>query len=325
MTSAGAAVMGCLAVAFGSLTACTRNSVRAGAAGSTTVQHVRIAGERRLYRLHIPAGFDTSHSVPLVIVLHGHGESAENFEQYTGMSAKADAEGFIAVYPQAQGDPSDWHTAIDGSNQRDDILFVRGIIAILSRRYRIDARRVYAAGHSNGGIMTYRLASALSAQIAAVGVTAGSIGMVDAQGDTLRIAPPAHPVAVIHFHGLADPSVPYAGGQESDGPDNIVSVPNTIRFWVTADQCPTAPTNRTVSANRNVVVDRYEPCATGTAVVLYTIVGGAHRWPGDEVPWWTFPGRDVSDVDATDRMWDFFVAHPKAVAAPPLRMDRSTP
>lgn len=320
-----------------SLGACRANSVSGGSAGSTTVQHLRVAHEQRTYRLHLPARFDTSHGSPLVIVLHGHGESAENFEKYTGMSDKADAEGFIAVYPQALGDPSDWHTAIDGSGRRDDIAFVRAIIEVLSRKYHIDARRIYAAGHSNGGIMTYRLASTLSDRIAAIGVTAGSIGMIDERGDTLRIAPPAYPVSVIHFHGLADPSVPYGGGAESDGPDNIVSVPNTIRFWVTADDCLPAPSSRSVSANRNVITERYEPCAAGTSVVLYTIVDGTHRWPGDDVPWWTFPGREVSDVDATDRMWDFFAAHPKqppgtppaadrtlqsaVPAAPPLRMD----
>lgn len=291
--------------------ACTRNRVDSGPQGVTTVQHMRVAGALRTYRLHLPAHFDSSRRVPLVIVLHGHGESAENFERYTGMSEKADAEGFIAVYPQALGDPSEWHTAIDGSDKRDDIRFVRDIINLLSRTYPIDQRRIYAAGHSNGGFMTYRLASALSNRLAAVGVTAGSIGMVDDRGDTVRVAPPRFPVAVIHFHGGADPSVPYNGGPEDDGPDNIISVRNTIRFWTGADRCPALPSGRQVSANGNVIIDTYTPCAAGTAVVLYTIVDGAHRWPGDDVPWWTFPGRDITDVNATDRMWDFFVAHPK--------------
>ena len=270
-----------------------------------------VAGQLRTYLLHIPAHYDTIRRAPLVIVLHGHGESAANFEKYTGMSTKADAEGFIAVYPQALGDPSDWHTAIDGPRKRDDIAFVREIINQLERTYRVDHHRIYAAGHSNGGIMTYRLASTLSDKIAAIGVTAGSIGMVDSLGDTLRIAPPRHPVSVIHFHGLADPSVPYAGGPESDGPDNIVSVKNTIAFWVAADHCPPLPASRTVSRDRNVIVDSYGPCASGTAVTLYTIIDGTHRWPGDEVPWYTFPGRDDSDVVATDVMWNFFVAHPR--------------
>ena len=293
------------------LQACSRPSISPGAAGVTSQQQMYVAGEMRTYLLHIPAHYDTIRRAPLVIVLHGHGESAANFEKYTGMSSKADAEGFVVVYPQALGDPSDWHTAIDGPRKRDDIAFVREIINQLERTYRIDHHRIFAAGHSNGGIMTYRLASTLSDKLAAIGVTAGSIGMVDSLGDTLRVAPPKHPVSVIHFHGLADPAVPYAGGPESDGPDNIVSVKNTIAFWVAADHCPRAPASRTVSKDRNVIMESYAPCASGTAVTLYTIIDGTHRWPGDEVPWYTFPGRDDSDVVATDLMWDFFVAHPR--------------
>jgi len=273
---------------------------------------MHVAGELRTYLLHIPAHYDTIRRAPLVIVLHGHGESASNFEKYTGMSDKADQEGFIAVYPQALGDPSDWHTAIDGPATRDDIAFVRNIIDLLERNYRIDHNRIYAAGHSNGGFMAYRLASTLSDKLAAVGVTAGSIGMIDDRNDTLRIAPPAHPVSVIHFHGIADPSVPYAGGAESDGPDNIVSVRNTIKFWIKADRCDPGRVTRSISDNGNVIIDRYQPCAKNTAVALYTIVDGTHRWPGDDVPWYTFPGRDDSDVVATDVMWDFFAAHPRA-------------
>lgn len=291
--------------------ACTPNRVRNGPEGTTTEQHLVVGGQQRLYRLHIPAHYDTIRAAPLVIVLHGHGESAENFEQYTGMSDKADAEGFIVVYPQALGDPSEWHTAIDGSRKRDDVAFVRQIIATVRRSFRVDPHRIYAAGHSNGAIMTYRLASLMSDQLAAIGITAGTIGMVDERGDTTRIAPPPHPVSVIHFHGLADGDVPYRGGPESDGPDNIISVPNTIRFWTHADHCPTSPRSRTVSDNRNVIVETYAPCAKGTAVVLYTIVDGGHRWPGDDVPWYTFPGRDITDVSATDSMWSFFAAHPR--------------
>jgi len=291
--------------------ACARNTIDREPPGVTSEQKMYVAGELRTYLLHIPAHYDTIRRAPLVIVLHGHGESAENFEKYTGMSDEADAKGFIAVYPQALGDPSDWHTAIDGPSKRDDIKFVRGIIDLLEHRYRIDHRRIYAAGHSNGGIMTYRLASMLSDKLAAVGVTAGSIGMIDDKGDTLRIAPPPHPVAVIHFHGMQDQDVPYRGGPESDGPDNIVSVSNTIGFWLNADHCSATPASRTVSADRNVVIDAYYPCAKGTAVELYTIKDGAHRWPGDDIPWYTFPGRDDSDIIATDVMWSFFTAHPR--------------
>jgi len=301
-----------VAFSAGLTVACAHPTPGTGSTGVTHEQHIVIDGVQRIYRLHLPAHFDSiRRAIPLVFVLHGHGDNAEDFESSTGMSDKADAEGFITVYPQAQGDPSDWHTAIDGSSKRDDVDFIRTLIRTLSHRYHIDQRRIYAAGHSNGGFMTYRLASLLSDKLAAVGVTAGSIGMIDAAGDTVRIAPPPHPVAIIHFHGMKDESVPYFGGPESDGPDNILAVEHTIRFWTRANHCPARPATHVVSNNRNLVVDTYQPCDKATAVMLYTIVDAPHRWPGDDVPWWTFPGPDITDVNATDAMWAFFAAHPK--------------
>lgn len=291
--------------------ACTRNAPGSGPEGHTTVQHIMVDGVSRMYRLHLPAHFDSGRPTPLAIVLHGHGESAENFERYTGMSAEADAQRFIVVYPQALGTPSVWHTAVDGSDAHDDVDFVRLLIHHLEHEYAIDRRRVYVAGHSNGGFMAYRLASLLSNEIAAVGVSAGSIGMVGARGDTMHFAAPEHAVSVIHFHSMNDPSVPYTGGHESDGPDNVLGVAQTIRFWTRVDRCQPTPASHTVSSDGNVVVDTYTPCDRGTAVVLYTIVDGAHRWPGDYLPWWTFPGPEIRDVNATDRMWQFFVTHPR--------------
>jgi len=295
-------------------TACLHNTLDSASESQTVVHAMTVDHNTRTYRLHLPTHLTPHEHLPLVIVLHGHGDNAQDFEASTGMSDKADTEHFIAIYPQAMGNPSDWHSAVDGPADKADVDFVHEIIHTMIEQYHVDRTRIFVAGHSNGGFMAYRIASLLSNDIAAVGVTAGSIGSIDKQGDTIRISQPRRPVAVIHFHGYADPSVPYEGGDEDDGPDNIVSAPNTVHFWVTADGCPATPT-RVISSNKNVIVDSYTPCALGTAVVFYTIVDGQHRWPGDDIPWWTFPNREITDVDATNVMWDFFRAHPKSNSA----------
>lgn len=289
--------------------ACTRNAPDSGAEGATVVEHLRVDGEPRTYRLHLPAHYATLHRVPLVLAFHGHGDDAAAFESATGISDEADDQGFIAVYPQALGDPTDWHTGVDGPRRLDDVDFTRELIRVLTRAFRVDRHRIYAAGHSNGGIMVYRLASLLSGRLAAIAVSAGTIGMVAPNGDTTRFARPRWPVPVLAFHGLADTGVPYDGGAESDGPANVISAANTIRFWAAADHCPLRPPTRTVSADSNIVVDRYAPCAAGSEVVLYTIIHGTHRWPGDDQPWWTFPPAPTTDLNATDVMWRFFAAH----------------
>ena len=230
-----------LAGAIASTTSCTRRALEVARPGTTADADVDVNGVTRAYRIHLPASYDSSRPVPLVIMLHGHGGHAATFEESTGMSEKADHEGFIVLYPQALGSPSAWHSAIDGPATRGDIAFVRTLLDTTARRYNVDGRRIYVAGHSNGGFMTYRIASVLSRRVAAIGVVAGSIGLVTDAGDTIRIATPNAPVAVVHLHGLADRSVPYAGGPESDGPDHVIAVENTIGFWTAADSAPPSP------------------------------------------------------------------------------------
>ena len=274
-----------------------------------------VGHEKRTYILHVPAAYHRDSPVPLVILLHGHGSRAETFERLTGMSDMADQKGFIVAYPQALGSPSVWHSGVDGSARIDDVAFIRTLIQTLREKYNIDPDRIYVGGHSNGAFMAYRVGAALSATVAAVGISAGSIGRVTSRGDTVRIQTPDNPVSVVAFHGLADNSVPYFGGKEADGPSRIITVPNSMRLWVTADHCGTTP-DTTILDRGNVTREEYHDCLAGTSVVLYTIANGTHRWAGDEAPWWEFWHDDRGTLSATDSMWAFFAAHPRARIAP---------
>lgn len=274
---------------------------------------VPVGAQTRSYILHVPRGLGPDDHPALVVMLHGHGARAESFERSTGMSRKADHEKFIVVYPQALGSPSVWHSAVDGSRRIDDVAFIQALIDSMISRHGVDPARVYVAGHSNGAFMAYRVGAALSSRIAALGISAGSIGRITRRGDTLRVRMPVDPVSVIAFHGRADHSVPYDGGPESDGPPRIVPTAESIRLWVNGDGCDIAPASDT-SDGGNVIREDYSGCRDGTKVVLYTIVDGTHRWPGDQTPWWKFAGNGKSAVNATNLMWAFFQAHPKHAA-----------
>lgn len=274
------------------------------------VHDLTVGREMRDYILHVPKSYDRDRPTPLVILLHGHGARAQTFERSTGMSGNADKNGFIVAYPQALGSPSVWHTGVDGSARIDDVAFIRILIDSISSDYNIDPSRIYVAGHSNGAFMAYRVGSALSSTVAAIGISAGSIGRITSHGDTLRIGAPSTPVSVIAFHGKADQTVPYDGGAEEDGPRRIVSAPQSIHFWVNGDGCSAKPAT-TVLDQGNVIRDDYTECRAGSEVVLYTIVDGTHKWPGDDAPWWELWGHASHAVSATDAMWSFFKAHPK--------------
>ena len=59
------------------------------------------------------------------------------------------------------------------SNKVDDVGFTRALLDDLATVTNVDAKRVFATGISNGGIMCYRLASELSDRIAAIAPVAG--------------------------------------------------------------------------------------------------------------------------------------------------------
>ncbi|MFV1967883.1 MAG: PHB depolymerase family esterase [Pirellulaceae bacterium] len=109
----------------------------------------------------------------------------------TGWAEKADREGFLAVFPEGTppdpsrparfiGNPQTWN---DGSKRSNlgaavrgvaDVEFVSAMLSDLSTRFKVDKRRVYATGFSNGASMTFRLARELSTAIAAVAPVAGA-------------------------------------------------------------------------------------------------------------------------------------------------------
>ncbi|HEY8309715.1 MAG TPA: PHB depolymerase family esterase [Gemmatimonadaceae bacterium] len=274
---------------------------------------MRLGREQRDYILHVPKSYDRRTAAPLVVLLHGHGSRAQTFERLTGMSRKSDRNGFIVAYPQALGSPSVWHSGVDGSARIDDVAFIRTLIDSIRVAYNIDPDRIYVAGHSNGAFMAYRVGVALSSTVAAIGISAGSIGRITSRGDTVRIQAPLRPVSLIAFHGRADDMVPYDGGAETDGPRRIVSAPASIRFWALADGCSVAP-DTTVLEQGNVVRADFTGCRAGTEVVFYTIADGTHKWAGDRTPWWKFWEHTNNSLSATDEMWAFFKAHPRVTS-----------
>ena len=122
--------------------------------------------------------------MPLVVVLHGGGGNAENIEEVTGFSEKADEEGFIVVYPDGSGRLDryllTWNAGFCCGyaleNNIDDVGFIRALIEYLQEKYAINRNMIYVTGISNGGMMSYRLGAELSDIVAAIAPVAGSIG-----------------------------------------------------------------------------------------------------------------------------------------------------
>jgi polyhydroxybutyrate depolymerase len=257
---------------------------------------VESGGVQRSYLLHVPKGFDSRAPVPVVFVFHGWSGLPEDMVGTTDFNAIADREGFLAVYPRGSGTGNgdlSWNAGICCGyaldRKVDDVAFVRRMLEDLASFAAPDPQRIYATGFSNGAFLSYRLACEMSDAFAAVAPVGGVLVLADCR--------PRQPVAVIHIHGLIDVSVPYEGGGDliSGG---FPSVEESIQTWVALDGCSGAPV--TDAPYKNVVHTAYDSCRAGTAVELYAINYFGHRWPL------------ANTMPASETIWKFFAAHPKA-------------
>jgi polyhydroxybutyrate depolymerase len=262
------------------------------------------SGEKREYVLYVPKSYDRSRSTPLVISMHGAGLWGAAQRDISRWNELADSKGFIVVYPSGAGGNGVriWR-AEPGDGLTKDVRFISDMIDTLSSSYNIDSTRVYANGLSNGGGMSFALSCTLSNRIAAVGLVGA------AQTLPWRWCTDEKPVPVISFHGTADPVVPYNGGASWISPRPFPNVPNWSANWAQRNRCRGKPVEATVTSD--VTRREYTKCAANAAVVLYTIHGGGHTWPGGmELPEW-FVGRTTRSIDATSSMWAFFTEHPR--------------
>jgi polyhydroxybutyrate depolymerase len=169
----------------------------------------------RTYHTHVPESYTGGRAVPLVIALHYYGKNGSFFEEYTGFSDVADTAGFIVVYPDATGSPSEWNEGIGITSSTlavDDVAFISALIDQFKSRYNIDANRVFLTGFSSGSVMTHKLGGELASKIAAIGPVSGQ-----ATTEIMNGLHPSRPVAVMHIHMLDDNSLEYDGGLDGAG------------------------------------------------------------------------------------------------------------
>jgi polyhydroxybutyrate depolymerase len=280
--------------------------------GFTTARHVRLGNWTRDYLLRVPRQPPYSlmgrrRRFPLLILLHGSGARGESIRRQSGMDSVAESRRFLVAYPDGSGElfglSTDWNAGhcCGGAHfdRVDDIAFLRAVIADISARLPVDARRIYIAGFSDGARMAYRTACEMAGEVTAVAAVSGSL--------VAEHCRPSRPIPVIAFHGIEDDEVPYDDSAytapSSPVPPDAGSLPPTVRFWLATDEC------------RRIVTRRVSPHVISTAgigcsadVTFYAIEGAGHSWP-TLAP----AGGDVDEgpgeVSASSVIADFFLRH----------------
>ena len=225
----------------------------------------------RNYLVYIPNSYDSEIDYPLIFLFHGFGGIASQFMNTADMRDLAESKNFIVVYPQGldlAGTGSHWNCSnpsADNKSDVDDIGFIENLIDQLLIDYPvIDNKRIYAAGYSNGGFMSYYLACN-SKKFAAIGSVAGT--MLD---DSYQNCNAQFPTAMINIHGTDDFDVPYVGNSY------YPSIPDVVDWWKNFNNA----TNEDLLTNQDGTIEQYiyYDDAGDRFVEHIKVIGGGHYW-----------------------------------------------
>jgi polyhydroxybutyrate depolymerase len=287
------------------------------AAGNHTFT-LRHGNRNRTYIVHVPAG--ATGALPVVLAFHGGGGNASGFQDYAELDEVADSAHFIVVYPNGTGvlpnalltwNAGDGCCGYAAEQNVDDVDFAATLVDDLAGRTRIDRRRVYATGHSNGAILSHRIAAERSGLVAAIAPVAGSL-------DLAQFSPSAY-VPVLQIHSVDDPRALYDGGlgPPFPGTDNQVyhqPAQAGLDRWRAADFClgttPDTLEKRvgavgTANAGHTATLLVWRPCRNGTEVSHWKLTVAGHGWPGDQPSGTPLSGPHTSIVNAAREVWKF--------------------
>ncbi len=182
----------------------------------------------------------------------------------------------------------------------------------VSRDYSVDDARIYAAGVSNGGMMSYRVGCEMD-EIAAVAAVVALLP-IPISDECSRSFP------VMGIVGTEDPFVSFTG----EGPSRQVarwtgegivtlSADATMEIFARNNSCDPEPTitKLPVKVEDGTSVEKYafNNCSVERALEYYVVDGMGHGWPPKPSPLERISGPSSGNIDATETVWDFLSVH----------------
>lgn len=277
--------------------------------GGEFEQGIVSGGQGRAYLVVVPPSARPEVPAPLLLLYHGRPQSIQSLRGVTDMDRAAGARGWILVYPKAlTGGWAELRNTYPATIGQNDVLFTHDIVEAVSEELNIDRSRIYAAGFSNGSLMTMRLACDLGDELAAVAPVAGTVSRRLDDDCAWR-----DPIPLVTFLGDRDNQFFWDG--ITTGTDRGYSGPETAQWYADrngcADEREDTEVPDTADDGTDVVRWSWDDCG-GADVTFYAIFGGGHTWPGSPL---TFDpdvfGLTTHDISATEIILDFFEAHPK--------------
>jgi len=276
--------------------------------------------EARDYRVYVPAGAD-DRPRPLILMLHGCQQDAEDFARLTRLDPLADELGFIVLYPtqsRTANATGCWNWFLPEHRRADqgEAAWLIALTRAIATRYQADPHHIHVAGLSAGGAMALTLAATQPALFRSVGVHSGlphglaqdqlSALTLMHQGPTAvsggRAAMDGISVPVIVFQGDADLRVNPANAsgiieQALSGAPEARSGLDALGVERETGRAP---------GGLGYTRTRY-PAADGSIrAELWMVQGGGHAWFGGD-PAASFA--EPRGPDASREMVRFFLEH----------------
>lgn len=285
------------------------------------LQTIESGGLQRKYWVHLPADFAFNRNRPLLVVIHGAFSKGSKVAEQYGFDRLADREDLIAVYPEGigfKGRFQHWNAGFccgkAKSDGVDDVAFLDAVISEVVGRLQVDRAKIYMVGESNGAMLTYRYAAEHTETLAAIGVVYGTIGgkgKTDAQ--EWRIPQPNGPLPVVAIHGRKDKRVAYGGGK-SRGGGSVVSAQDSAMFWAANNLCAKKSKKQSLWDGK-VERQTWSGCTLRSEVVLYSLDGWGHDWPGAGEKRRILNAKGEA-FDAPEVLWQFLVGKRRWVKIP---------
>jgi len=304
-----------------SLTYAVQEPARVSASGVfLAANFVATAGDRP-YKLYVPASYETTAPLPLVVMLHGCTQSPDDFAAGTRMNLLAERDGFLVCYPgqtSAANSSKCWNWFNEGDQRRDggEPSLIAGMTWDVMANYAVDPRRIYVAGLSAGGALAATMGRTYPDLYAAVGVHSGlacgaardvaSAITAMRQGGGARAMAAYNTastgavavVPTIVFHGDRDTTVNPVNGDE-------------VTAQTTHASTTTIETDEgRVLGGRRYTRTRFLDRDGATLAEHWAIHGGGHAWAGGSS---AGSYTDPQGPDASREMLRFFAEHARAV------------
>ncbi len=252
-------------------------------------------------------------TLPIVLLLHGGTQTAQDVWEQTSLPTLAQSQGFILAAPQ--GIAKHWNDgrgstiAGDAASTADDVRFLREVVQRLVLEEGGDARSVFVIGASNGGFMAMRLACEGGDLLRAGANVISNLPAAQARGCASR-----KPLPWLSMNGVKDPIIPFAGQaegtlQRGQPQPALLSADATFAFWADRAGCPATVTTQAIS--KTVQKRTRSGCSGGTRSEQYVFAEAGHVWPGLAITrplasYWI--GGTNLDVDTGAAAWAFFSA-----------------